>query len=237
MKPIKARVKRIFVAGLLVLVPASVTFFLLVKLVQWTDSLLRVTFPLPRILAWPGLGLIFLAALVFLVGLVATNFIGRRVVNFGERILEKIPVVSSIYVGAKTLVEAFTLPSAAAFRQVVLVEYPRKGIWALGFITKDSEVKEGQEVGDDWLNVFVPTAPNPTSGMVLVVPRRDVAYLDLSVREAVEFIVSGGVLSPLRMKGQTHDKGKPTQTGWRGIGSLRRAVREGGGRPVDPRAV
>jgi len=196
MKPVRSRIRRIFAAGLLVTGPVSFTLFLVYKLVQWTDDLLHFALPLPRLLPLPGLGLIVLLALVFVVGLVTTNIAGRKVVEFGERILERIPVIRSIYSGAKTLVEAFTMPSSTAFRQVVLIEYPRKGTWALGFVTNEVGVGGRGIAGPDKLNIFVPTAPNPTSGMVIVVERDDAIYLDLSVKEAIEFIVSGGVLYP-----------------------------------------
>ncbi len=241
MKLAKSRIRRIFAAGLLVLVPVSFTFFLVYKLVQWTDDLLKLALalPLPRVVALPGLGLIVLAALVFVVGLVTTNLAGRKVVEFGERVLERIPVISSIYSGVKTLVEAFTVPSSSAFRQVVLVEYPRKRMWVLGFVTKDVGQDESGVAGGNKLNIFIPTSPNPTSGMVVVVERDDAIYVDLSVKEAIEFIVSGGVLHPsgklvvgekpkrrssLPLPGIPIFGGPPTRTG-------------GGERPSDPRSI
>lgn len=239
MKPIKSRIRRIFAAGLLVLIPVSFTFFLIYKLVQWTDSLLQLALPLPRVVTLPGLGLVVLAALVFAVGLVATNFVGRKIVEFGERILERIPVVSSIYAGAKTLVEAFTIPTASAFRQVVLIEYPRRGMWALGFVTRDVGEGEPGILGGGKLNIFVPTAPNPTSGMVLVVPRDDAIFLDLSVKEAIEFIVSGGVLYPsVRYDRTDQAKSRPSSQ-LHSIARLRPSeVRHSAHkRPRDPRAV
>ncbi|MBN1592281.1 MAG: DUF502 domain-containing protein [Candidatus Coatesbacteria bacterium] len=238
-KPSKSRIKRILAAGALVLVPVSLTFFLVYKLVQWTDDLLDLALPIPRAIALPGLGLIFLAALTLLVGLLATNLVGKKVVAFGERILESIPVISSIYSGAKTLVEAFTLPSSSAFRQVVLVEYPRRGMWVLGFVTK--EVADGESgIGSGKkLNLFIPTSPNPTSGMVVVIERDDAIYLDLTVKEAVEFIVSGGVLYPSsRTVEDEKAKRRPPQplTGipiFRG-NSARALGRE---KPPDPRSI
>ena len=196
MKPVRSRIRRIFAAGILVVAPLLVTFFLVFKLVQWTDDLLKFAIPLPRLVELPGLGLIVLAAFVFVVGLVTANLAGRKVVELGERALERIPVVRSIYSGAKTMIEAFTLSSSSAFKQVVIVEYPRKGMWAYGFVTKEVGEVEWGVAGGDKLNVFIATSPNPTSGMTVVVERDDAIYVDLSVKEAVEFIVSGGVLYP-----------------------------------------
>ena len=239
MKPVKSRIRRIFAAGLLVLAPVSFTFFLVYKLVQWTDDLLELALPLPRVVVLPGLGLIVLAALVFVVGLVTTNLVGRKVVEFGERVLERIPVVSSIYSGVKTLVEAFTLPSSSAFRQVVLVEYPRRGMWVLGFVTKEVGKNECGIAGGDKFNIFVPTSPNPTSGMVVVVERDDAIYVDLSVKEAIEFIVSGGVLYP---SGKLVEGEKPQRRSslpLPGIPMFKGpAIRTTGGeRPSDPRLI
>lgn len=239
MKPARSRIRRIFAAGLLVLAPVSFTFFLVYKLVQWTDDLLKLALPLPRVVALPGLGLILLAVLIFVVGLVTTNLVGRKVVYFGERVLERIPVVSSIYSGAKTLIEAFTLPSSSAFRQVVFVEYPRKGMWVIGFVTKEVGRDESGVAGGDKLNIFVPTSPNPTSGMVVVVEQGDVIYVDLSVKEAIEFIVSGGVLYP---SGKHLEGEKPKRRSalpLPGIPIFKApSVRTGGGeRPSDPRSI
>ncbi|MCD6327608.1 DUF502 domain-containing protein [bacterium] len=206
MKPVKGRIRRTFVAGLLVLIPISITFFLVFTLVQWTDGLLELALPLPRVVALPGLGLIVLMALIFAVGLVATNFMGKKIVAFGERILTSIPVIRSVYVGAKTLVEAFSIPSMSAFRQVVLIEYPRRGMWVLGFVTRSVSEDGTGIAGGGKLNIFIPTSPNPTSGMVVVIPTDEAIFLDLSVREAIEFIVSGGVLSPA---GQPSESGAP----------------------------
>ncbi len=239
MKPAKSRIRRIFAAGLLVLLPVSLTFFLVYKLVQWTDSLLRLALPLPEGWTKPGLGLIVLAALTFIVGLVATNLVGRKIVGFGERIMQSIPVISSIYSGAKTLLEAFTLPSSSAFRQVVLVEYPRRGMWVLGFVTKDVGDGESGIAGGKKLNVFIPTSPNPTSGMVVVIEQDDAIYLDLSVKEAIEFIVSGGVLYPT---GKLEEGEKPKRRSSPPLPGIpifkgASARTDGGEKPPDPRSI
>jgi len=239
MKPTRSRIRRIFAAGLLVIGPISVTLFLVYKLVQWTDDILHFAIPLPPLLAKPGLGLIFLAALVFLVGLITTNIAGRKVVEFGERILKRIPVINSIYSGVKTLVEAFTMPSSGAFKQVVLIEYPRKGAWALGFVTNEVGIGGRGIAGPDKLNIFVPTAPNPTSGMVIVVERDDAIYLDLSVKEAIEFIVSGGVLYPSEKMADGKSPARVPSVSLPSISVFKRVSAKTGRREErrDPRAV
>lgn len=239
MKPLRSRIRRIFAAGLLVLLPVSFTLFLVYKLVEWTDDLLRLALPLPRLLALPGLGLIVLLALVFAVGIVTTNLAGRKVVEFGEWILDRIPVIRSIYSGAKTLVEAFTLSSSAAFKQVVLVEYPHKGMWVIGFVTKDVGEDERGVLGAGKLIVFIPTSPNPTSGMAVVVGRDDAMYVDLSVKEAIEFIMSGGVLYPSGKLAEEEKARKRSSLPLPSIAMFKGPPTRicGGERPSDPRSI
>ena len=133
---------------------------------------------------------------IILAGMITTNYIGRRIVAFGERILTSIPIVRKVYMAAKQLLEAFALKEKDAFRQLVVVEYPRRGIFSLGFITANTQGVFRQLSKDEMVNVFVPTTPNPTSGMLILVPKKDVRIINIPTEDGLKFIVSGGIVYP-----------------------------------------
>ncbi|MBI2369426.1 MAG: DUF502 domain-containing protein, partial [Deltaproteobacteria bacterium] len=149
----------------------------------------------------PGLGIMATIVLVFLVGLFTTNVVGRRLLEWAERLLVRVPVVKSIYLGSKQLVEAITLPGKQTFKRVVMIEYPRRGLYAVGFITSTNigEVHGGPPDGTSTeyvVNVFVPATPNVTSGTLILVPKKEIIPLSLSVEDGVKLVVSGGIVSP-----------------------------------------
>ncbi|MFQ6672108.1 MAG: DUF502 domain-containing protein [Candidatus Tectimicrobiota bacterium] len=198
------RFRRIFVTGLLVTIPLAVTVFLLSWLFTKLDrlsplltrGLIALGLPLPEGFRLPGLGILFTVALVFLVGIFITTFVGRRIIDWGEELLRKIPLVRIIYGGAKQVVDAVASQRGTAFNQVVLVEYPRKGLYSIGFLTCENS-GEIQAVDQRHLvNVFIPTTPNPTSGLLIVVPQEDVVPLSMTVEDGIKFIMSGGLLAP-----------------------------------------
>ncbi len=193
--------RKYLIAGLLVWLPVGVTILVIKVLVDTMDRTLLLLPPAWRpaeLLGFniPGLGVALSIVIVFATGVVFANFLGRRLVLFWEALLARIPLVRTIYTAVKQVTETLFSSSSQSFRQVLLVEYPRRGMWSLGFQT-NTELGEVQEkTGEEVLAIFVPTTPNPTSGFVLMVPRKDVVALDMSVDEGLKMIVSMGVVVP-----------------------------------------
>lgn len=193
--------RRYLVAGLLVWVPLGVTVLVIRLLVDLMDRTLLLLPP-----AWrpeqligfriPGLGIVLAAAVVLVTGVVVANLLGRQLVALWERFLARIPLVRSIYAGAKQVVETVFSGSGRSFREVVMIEYPRAGTWTLAFVTGDGMREARDRIGDDVINVFVPTTPNPTSGFFLMVRRAEVVPLKIPVEEGLKVIISAGVLVP-----------------------------------------
>ena len=195
------RLRRYLVAGILVWAPLAVTFLLLRVAVNLMDRTLRIIpqqYRPDELLGFhiPGLGIILTFVVLLLTGMLAANFIGRYVVGGWESLLDRIPVVRSIYSAAKNFAEIVFSDSDHSFKRVLLVEYPRHGLYSLAFQTS-SELGEVQgRTGEDVICCFVPTTPNPTSGYVIIVPRKDVVFLDMEVDEALKMIISLGVVVP-----------------------------------------
>ena len=193
--------RKYLIAGLLVWLPVGVTILVIKLLVETMDRTLLLLPPAWRpaeLLGFdiPGLGVALSVSVVFATGVVFANFLGRRLMAFWEALLARIPLVRTIYTAVKQVTETLFSSSSQSFRQVLLVEYPRRGIWSIGFQT-NTELGEVQaKTGEEVLAIFVPTTPNPTSGFVLMVPRKDVVALDMSVDEGLKMIVSMGVVVP-----------------------------------------
>ncbi len=195
--------RRYFIAGLLVFAPIGVTVWAIAWIVQRLDNLL-----LPRVLAlvFPGLdpppriplvGAVFTLLVILVIGVIARHFFGNELVRIWERMLSRVPVARSIYAGVKQLFEALFYSSAHAhFNRVVLVEYPRRGVWAIAFTTGPARGAVQRAVPEHLVNCFVPTTPNPTSGFYLLVPRNELKDVDLSVEDAFKVIMSAGLVTP-----------------------------------------
>ncbi|HFD15579.1 MAG TPA: DUF502 domain-containing protein, partial [Rhodospirillales bacterium] len=183
-----ARLRNYLLAGIIVTAPISITFFIVWQVVDFFDETASSLIParynpetyLP--FSMPGLGFLLVLALITLVGWFTASLLGRSMMRFGERILHRMPVVRSIYGTLKQIFETVLADSSRSFREVVLVEYPRRGLWAIAFVTGPTkgEVAEAM-AGEDLVNVFLPTTPNPTSGFLLFVPRRDLVHLGMSI--------------------------------------------------------
>jgi uncharacterized membrane protein len=184
-----------FVSGLLVTVPLIITYLVLRLLFVTVDGLLNPA--VYRLLGYyiPGLGVVVTLLLILLAGIVATNFIGIRFIHLGDRILARMPLVRIIYTAAKQLVHSLLAPTARAFSEVVLIEYPRKGLYAIGFLSHRARLRM-DNADQDMALVFVPSTPTPFSGMVVLVPKSDIYPLAVGVEEAVKILVSGGVVAP-----------------------------------------
>ena len=202
------RLRRYLVAGILVWLPLAVTYLLLRFLIGVMDrtlNLLPSAYHPEALLGFhiPGLGVILTVIVLVITGVLAANIVGSKVVGGWESLLERIPIVRSIYSAAKNFTEIVFSDSGNAFKKVLLVEYPRKGIYTLTFQTA-TEIGEIQgRTGEDVICCFVPTTPNPTSGFIIIVPKKDVIELDMEVDEAAKLIMSLGVVVPQWTKEQT----------------------------------
>ncbi|MBU0743611.1 DUF502 domain-containing protein [bacterium] len=187
-----------FVAGLLVTVPLIITFLILRLLYRNLNGLLGPW--LDRLLGWhvPGLGLLATAMLVLLMGLLAANFAGKRLIVLGEGILSRMPLVRAVYRTTKEIVAAVALPKGQGLREPVMIEYPRSGLWSYGFVTAYIE-REAAGGIESLANVYLPSPPMPTSGALVAVRLDDLYYLDMSNEQAMKLIVSGGMVAPPRL--------------------------------------
>ncbi len=197
-----ARLRTYFLTGFVVTAPIGITIWLIWLFVDFVD---RTVVPLipeaynpSNILGHsvPGLGVIIVLIVVTLIGALVTNFLGRLMVRLGERVVARVPVVRTIYGVLKQIFDAVLAQSSGAFREVVLIEYPRKGIWVIGFITGATRGEVQRVTPKNMVNVFLPTTPNPTSGFLLFVPREDCISLDMTVEEGAKLVISGGIVSP-----------------------------------------
>ena len=195
------RLRRYLVAGILVWLPLGLTILLLKFAIGLMDrSLLLVPeqYRPEALLGFdiPGLGALLTVLLLFLTGVLAANFVGRAFMGGWESLMDRIPVVRSVYSAAKNFAEIVFSDSSNAFKQVLLVEYPRKGIYSLAFQTSSQLGEVQGRTGEEVVGCFVPTTPNPTSGFIIIVPKKDVTVLDMDVDEALKMIISLGVVIP-----------------------------------------
>jgi uncharacterized membrane protein len=196
------RLRAYLIAGLLVTGPICLTLWLLWVFVSWTDGLVGQLVPrgydpatyLPfRI---PGLGLVVVAAGLILIGWGTAGVLGRFFVRVYERVLDRLPVIRGLYGATKQIFQTVLSQQSNTFREVALVQWPRKGMWTIGFITGKTEGEIRELVGEDVVNIYVPTTPNPTSGYLMFIPRRDIVILDMTIEEAIKFVISGGIVAP-----------------------------------------
>ena len=196
-RSIFTRIRNYFIAGVVVLIPIGVTFYLTIFLVTISSRILPKEINPNHYLPYniPGLEIIISIILITLIGWLSLSFIGRRLLNLFNNILKKIPILRTIYSAIGQMTETFTKTDKDK-KNVVLVEYPRRGSWAVGFATKENTGEITSKVKKDLINVFVPTTPNPTSGFLLMFPKDEVIYLDLTFEQASKFIVSAGTSNP-----------------------------------------
>jgi len=184
-------IKTRIIAGLLAIVPIAVTFWILKFLFTFLDSLASPFLKKVGI-EIPGLGIILTLLFIFVLGLIITNVLGKTLFNWGEKILAKLPIVNTIYNTIKQITSAFSGSTVKSFQQVIFIQYPREGLWTMCFVTNQSK----NENGDTFYHVFVPTTPNPTSGVFIVIPKKDAIHPDISVENGLKAIISGGILDP-----------------------------------------
>ncbi|MEI2386004.1 DUF502 domain-containing protein [Breoghania sp. JC706] len=198
------RLRTYFLTGLVIAGPIGITLYLSWSLIQWIDGWVKPLLPvhynpdtyLP--FPVPGVGLIVSVCVLIMVGFLTANIAGRSLISFGERILGRMPLVRNLYSGLKQIFETVLSESGSSFKRAGIIEYPRKGLWAIVFLATDTkgEVAVRLDHHDEMISVFLPTTPNPTSGFLLFVPRREVILLDMTVEEAAKLVISAGLVTP-----------------------------------------
>lgn len=194
---IKGHIRRYLITGILVIIPIWGTYLIFKTILISMENLLgdHARNYLPDFYV-PGVGIITLLVVIFLVGFLTANFMGKKLLSLWERFLQKIPFVRNIYSALKQIVDTFSLQGSGNFNKVVLVEYPRKGIYAIGFVTGASKGEVQDMTKEKVLNIFIATTPNPTSGFLILVPENEVIPLDMKVEDGMKMIISGGIITP-----------------------------------------
>jgi len=198
----RSNIRGYFLAGVLVTAPIGITFYISWLLIRWVDAQVTPLLPpaynpetyLP--FAIPGLGLVIVFIVLTFIGWSTAGLIGRLWMRLSEKLLARMPVIRSVYGAVKQIIETILKQQSNAFREVVLFEYPRRGSWAIGFITGQTQGEVQNLTTDDVVNVFLPTTPNPTSGYLLFIPKKELVILDMTVEEGIKMVVSGGIVTP-----------------------------------------
>ena len=202
------RLRAYFLTGILITAPLFITGYLAWLFIGFVDA--KVTPLLPEQynpesylpFGVPGLGLIILFIFLTIVGAVTAGFFGKLWLRFTERLLNRMPIVRNIYSAVKQILETVLAQQSSAFREAVLVEYPRRGLWAIAFITGRTEGEVQNVTEEECINIFLPTTPNPTSGFLLFVPKKDLISLSMSTEEAIKMVISGGIITPPDLRTQ-----------------------------------
>ena len=196
-RSIFAKIRNNFIAGIVVLIPIGITIYLTLFIISISSKILPKEINPNHYLPYeiPGVEIIITLILITLIGWLSLSFIGKRMLSLLNSILKRIPILRTIYSALGQMTETFTKTDNKK-KNVVLVEYPRKGSWAVGFATRENSGEISNKLKKNLINVFVPTTPNPTSGFLLMYPKEDVIYLDLTFEEASKFIVSAGTSNP-----------------------------------------
>jgi uncharacterized membrane protein len=209
---VMSALRRYFISGLLVWLPIWVTILaikFLVDILGSTLTLLPQRFRPDELIGFhiPGIGFFITLLVIFLTGVIVANFVGRQFVVLWDAMIARIPLVRSIYMGVKQVLETLFTPGGQSFRKVLLVEYPRLGMWSLAFQTGDSTPEVDKALKEEaMVSLFIPTTPNPTSGFLMMVPRKNVIEMDMSVEQALKFVISLGVVQPALGNGNYQKK-------------------------------
>ena len=208
MNRMKGQLKRYFITGLLVITPIWGTYLVLSTLLSFLDGFLGNFLRGIGKFYIPGMGIITLVVLIFLVGVLTTNFIGRKVMSLWERAMNRVPLVRSIYTVFKHIVDTLSLQGKEHFNRVVIIEFPRDGVYALGFVTGVTRGEVQNLTKETVVNVFIPTTPNPTTGYFVFVPENKVIPLTMGVEDAMKMLISGGLYTPPHLKDVKQQKGE-----------------------------
>ena len=208
LKNLKRRLRNIFITGLLITLPIVLTWFILQFLFKnldalspvFTNVLIQLGAPFPEGYRIPFLGVLMTLLIILTVGWLTTSFFGKKIFKIGETLVEKIPFVRRIYTGSKQVVISIAQADTSAFRKVVLLEFPRRGLLAIGFVTGESRGEVQRLTQENMFNVFVPTMPNPTSGFLIFAPAAELTEVSMSIEEGIKYVVSGGIVTPPGLK-------------------------------------
>lgn len=200
------RLRNYFLAGILVTAPIAITIYVTWGFLKFLDN--KITPLIPEVynpntylpVEVPGLGLIIAITFFVIIGWITRNFLGRFFIRISENIVERVPIINTIYGAIKQILETIMASQSDAFKEVVMFEYPRKGIWVLGFVTGSTKGEVQSLTDTETVNVFLPTTPNPTSGFLLFLPKKDITYMKMTVEEGIKMIVSGGIITPPEKK-------------------------------------
>jgi uncharacterized membrane protein len=189
-------IRGIFFTGLLALIPIVGTLSIVGWLFNRIDLIFRQ--PLEQLIGFPlvGVGIILTLLIIFATGVISRNYLGRKLIHIAEAVLRRIPLVSTVFVSMKQLVDLIFTDQKSAFKSAVLIQYPTKGIYAIGFVTSDAPQEAKTKADRNLKSIFIPTTPNPTSGMLVMIPEEDTMKLDMTVEAAIKMVVSGGILMP-----------------------------------------
>ena len=192
-KSIFIRLRNYFITGAIVLIPIGITVYLTLFVIKVSSKLLPKQINPNNYLPFdiPGIEILITILFITIVGGLSLSFLGKKILEIFNNILKKIPILRTIYSAVGQLTESFT-QSKGSQKSVVIIEYPRKGLWVVGFATKENSGEISKKTNEELVNIFIPTTPNPTSGFLLMVPKKDLIYLDMSFEEASRFIVSAG---------------------------------------------
>lgn len=220
--PKKTLIRRYLITGLLIWVPLVITLWVLDLLVGTMDQTLLLLPAEWRTESWlgvhiPGLGVVLTLLVVFATGVFAANILGRRLVDFGESMLARIPVVNSLYHGVKQISDTLFAPGGQAFRKALLVQFPSPGMWTIAFLTGTPGGDVANHLKGDYVSIYVPTTPNPTGGYFVMVPRTSVIELDMTVDAALKYIISMGVATPPGGIGHQSNATRPGVTQQRAV--------------------
>ncbi len=205
------RLRNYFLTGLVIAAPVSITIYLTWTFIQWIDSWVKPLIPsvynpdtyLP--FSVPGGGLLFAFLSITLLGFFTAGIVGKTIIRYGETLLGRMPFIRNLYQGLKQIFETVLSDSSKSFQTAALLEYPRRGLWAIVFISTETKgevrVKLGEVVDDSMVSIFLPTTPNPTSGFLLFVPSKDLIPLDMSVEQAAKLVISAGLVNPDKERG------------------------------------
>ena len=196
------RLRNYLLTGAIVAAPIGITLYVTWAFISFVDESVKPLIPdayNPETyfrFSFPGLGIVIMIIALTLLGALTANFFGQTLLDYGERVVARMPIVRGVYNASKQILETVTTPSGAAFRQAALIEYPRPGLWTICFITGEAQGEVQAKIPQDVVSVYVPTTPNPTSGFLLLVPRSELVTLDMTVEEAVKMIISMGLVTP-----------------------------------------